>query len=142
MIKKLDIWIFDSKFAQVYFLAFEHNYAYLYKSESDFKEKCTQFLLPFPGTVLHAFSHGVVHFVPSVILRNHFLTGGNFSNSQSEASIYVIFMANTLNKMDHTMLKSMQKRAGKGCHKLRIFLFKANGAFGKMCTLKRRGTVV
>ena len=41
------------------------------------KQKCTQFLTPFSGTVFYAPSHGVIHFARSVSPRNHFLAGGN-----------------------------------------------------------------
>ena len=41
------------------------------------KQKCTQFLTPFSGTVFYAPSHGVNHFARSVSPRNHFLTAGN-----------------------------------------------------------------
>ena len=45
----------------------------LSKGTSDLKQKCTQLATPFGGTVFHALSQGVSHFVRSVRSRNHFL---------------------------------------------------------------------
>ena len=42
------------------------------KGPSDLKQKCTQLPTPFSGTVFNAPSLGVIHFVRSVSLRNHF----------------------------------------------------------------------
>ena len=39
---------------------------HLSKGPSGQKQKCTRFLTPFSGTVFHALSHGVIHFVRSV----------------------------------------------------------------------------
>ena len=55
-----------------------------------------------------------------------------FFNSQSEAPIYVVFKANTPNKMNHTMRKSMKNCARKWFQKLCTFLFEVTSAFGKM----------
>ena len=44
-------------------------------SQSDLKEKCTQLPTLFLATVFHALSLGVIHFVRSVSLRNHFFVG-------------------------------------------------------------------
>ena len=54
-----------------------YNYlkTHLSKGTSDVKQKCTQLATPFWGTVFHALSHGVIHFVWSVRSRNHFLLG-------------------------------------------------------------------
>ena len=49
--------------------------AHLSKGPSDLKQKCTQFPAPFLGIALNAFPLGVIHFFPSVSLRNHFLFG-------------------------------------------------------------------
>ena len=49
--------------------------SHLSKGTSDFKQKCTQLVTPFWGTVFHALSHGMIHFVRSVRSRNHFLIG-------------------------------------------------------------------
>ena len=49
--------------------------AHLSKGTSDLKQKCTQLATPFSGTVFHALSHGMIHFVRSVRSRNHFLIG-------------------------------------------------------------------
>jgi len=51
-----------------------NNEAHLSKRTSDLKQKCTQLAKPW-GTVFHALSHGVIHFVRSVRSRNHFLFG-------------------------------------------------------------------
>ena len=48
---------------------------------------------------------------------------------------FKVCKANTPNKMDHTMWKSMKNCAGKWCQKLCAFLFDATWAFGKMCLL-------
>ena len=45
---------------------------------------------------------------------------------------FKVFKANTPNKMDHTMWKSMKNCARKWCRKLCAFLFAATWAFGKM----------
>ena len=45
-----------------------------------------------------------------------------------------VFKANTLNRMDHTMWKSMKNCLRKWCQKLCAFLFAAIWAFGKMCS--------
>ena len=50
---------------------------HLSKDTSGCKQKCTQFLTLFSGTVFHTLSHGVICFAQSVSPRNHFLTGGN-----------------------------------------------------------------
>ena len=49
--------------------------SHLSKGTSDLKPKYTQLATPFWGTVFHALSHGVIYFVRSVRLRNHFLLG-------------------------------------------------------------------
>jgi len=41
-----------------------------FQSPSYLKQKCTQFLTPFSGTVFYALSHGVIHFVQSVSFKN------------------------------------------------------------------------
>ena len=46
---------------------------HLPKAPSDLKQKCTQFLTPFLGTVFNALSLGVIHFVRSASLRNRYL---------------------------------------------------------------------
>ena len=51
--------------------------SHLSKDKSGCKQKCTQFLTLFSGTVFHALSHGVIRFAWSVSPRNHFLIGGN-----------------------------------------------------------------
>ena len=79
-------------------------FAHLSKCTNGCKQKCTQFLTLFSGTVIYALSHGVIRFARSVSPRNHFLTGGKFSNSQSEASIKLVFKANTPCKMDQQMV--------------------------------------
>ena len=48
---------------------------HLSKGISDLKQRCTQLATPFWDTIFHALSHGVIHFVRSVRLRNHFLLG-------------------------------------------------------------------
>ena len=68
---------------------------HLSKGSSGRKQKCTQFLTPFSGTVFHALSLGLIHFknlkmeVFDWLLKNF--------NQQ------VVSQANTPNKMDHTM---------------------------------------
>ena len=52
-------------------------YPHLSKGPSYLKQKCTQLTTPFLGTVFNALSLGVIHFVRSVSLRNHFLVGWN-----------------------------------------------------------------
>ena len=47
--------------------AIQYTDAHLSKSSSGRKQKCTQFLTLFSGTAFHALSHGVIHFVRSVI---------------------------------------------------------------------------
>ena len=42
------------------------DYAHLSKGTSSLKQKCTQSLTSFLGTVFHALSHGAIHFVRSV----------------------------------------------------------------------------
>ena len=61
---------------------------YLSKVMSGFKQKCTQFLILFSGTVFHALSHGVIRFVQSVSPRNHFLTGGNSLIGQHDLDLF------------------------------------------------------
>ena len=51
--------------------------SHLFKHTSGCKQKCTQFLTLFSGTVFYALSHGVIRFARSVSPRNHFLTGRN-----------------------------------------------------------------
>ena len=46
---------------------------------------------------------------------------------------FKVFRANTRNKMDHIMWKSMKNCAQKWCRSLCAFLFEATYAFGKMC---------
>ena len=46
--------------------------AHLSKGPSDLKQKCTQLPTPFLGTVFHALSLGVIHFILNVRSRNHF----------------------------------------------------------------------
>ena len=75
----------------------------LSKATSDLKQKCTQFLTSFSGTVFHALSHGVIRFVRSVGPRNHFLTGGNSLTANQMLSIELVFKANTPSKMDRAM---------------------------------------
>ena len=48
---------------------------HLSKITGDLKQKCTQLLTPFLGTVFHALSLGVIHFIRSVRSRNHFFIG-------------------------------------------------------------------
>ena len=48
------------------------NESHLSKNPSDLKQKCTQLPTPFLGTVFHALSLGVIHFVPSVGNCVHF----------------------------------------------------------------------
>ena len=47
----------------------------LSKITSDLKQKCTQLPTPFWGTVFHAISLGVIHFVRSVRSINHYFIG-------------------------------------------------------------------
>ena len=61
--------------------------SHLSKAPSDLKQKCTQFLTPFSGTVFNALSLGVIHFVRSVSLRNRFLVGWNSSTANQKTSI-------------------------------------------------------
>ena len=61
--------------------------SHLPKVPSDLKQKCTQFLTPFLGTVFNALSLGVIHFVRSVSLRNRFLFGWNSSTANQKTSI-------------------------------------------------------
>ena len=49
--------------------------SHLSKGSSDLKQKCTQPPTPFSGTLFDALSLGVIHFIWSVSLRNHFLIG-------------------------------------------------------------------
>ena len=58
--------------------------SHLSKGQSYLKEKCTQHPTPFSGTVLNAFSLGLIHFVQSVSLRNHFLVGWNSSTANQK----------------------------------------------------------
>ena len=41
---------------------FCHCHSHLSKGKSDLKQKCTQLLTPFSGTIFHALSHGEIHF--------------------------------------------------------------------------------
>ena len=43
---------------------------HLSKGTSGLKQKCTQTLTSFLGTVFHALSHDVLHFVPCVSSKN------------------------------------------------------------------------
>ena len=43
---------------------------HLSKGSNGRKQKCTQFLTSFLGTVFHALSHGVIHFVRSVSFKS------------------------------------------------------------------------
>ena len=89
-------------------------------------------MLPFPGTVFTLF-----HMVWSILfgvlalqtLKWKFLIGCWRISTKEK----VVSHANTPNKMDHTMRKSMKNCAGKWCQKLCAFLFAATWAFGKMC---------
>ena len=47
-----------------------HYNSHLSKGSSGSKQKCTQFLTPFSGTVFDALSHGAIHFVRSVSFTN------------------------------------------------------------------------
>ena len=79
------------------------------KFKSEFKQKRTQFLALFHITVFLAFSDGVIHFVPSVSPRDHFLNIENSPTANQTRSFYLCsFMANTLNKMAHSMWKSLK----------------------------------
>ena len=49
--------------------------SHLSKGLSYLKQKCTQLPTPFSGTVSNALTLGVIRFVQSVSLRNHFLVG-------------------------------------------------------------------
>ena len=53
------------------------NKPHLSKAMSGFKQKCSQFPTSFSGTVFHALSHGLIHFVWRVSPRNHFMIGEN-----------------------------------------------------------------
>ena len=44
--------------------------AHLSKGTSGLKQKCSQTLTSFLGTVFHDLSHGVIHFVPYVSSKN------------------------------------------------------------------------
>ena len=44
--------------------------SHLSKHKSDLKQKCTQLLTPYSGTVFHALSHGGIHFARSVGFEN------------------------------------------------------------------------
>ena len=81
--------------------------SHLSKGPSYLKQKCTQLPTPFSGTVFNALSLGVLHFVQSVSLRNHFLVGWNSSTANKNFN-FKVFKTNTLNKMDHTMWKSIK----------------------------------
>ena len=50
-------------------------HANLSKGPSHLKQKCTQLLTPFSGTVFHALSLGEIHFIRSVTSTNHFFIG-------------------------------------------------------------------
>ena len=52
-------------------LQITHAFSHLSKCRSDFKQKCTQLLKPFSGTVFHDLSHDMIHFVQSVSFKNH-----------------------------------------------------------------------
>jgi len=63
----------------------------------------------FISPVFLAFSDGVIHFVPSVSPRDHFLNIENSPTANQTRSFYLCsFMANTLNKMAHSMWKSLK----------------------------------
>ena len=51
---------------------------------------------------------------------------------------FKVFRANTRNKMDHTMWKSMKNCAQKWCRSLCAFLFEATCAFGKMWARQKK----
>ena len=51
---------------------------------------------------------------------------------------FKVLRANTQNKMDHTMWKSMKNCAQKWCQSLCAFLFEATCAFGKMWCRKHK----
>ena len=61
--------------SHIYFHISMARQTHLSKAPSDLKRKCTLFPTPFSGTVFNALSLGVIHFVRSVSLRNHFLVG-------------------------------------------------------------------
>ena len=111
------------------------NLPHLSKGPSDLKQKCTQLPTPFSGTLFDALSLGVIHFIWSVSLRNHFLVCFffNFSRATSIPINFHLKVFKAANKMDHTMWKSMKNYAWKWCRKLCAFLFAATWAFGKMC---------
>ena len=50
-------------------------HTHLSKDTSGCKQKCTQFLTLFSGTVFHALSHDVIRLAWSVIPRNHWFLG-------------------------------------------------------------------
>ena len=66
--KYLDVEIicFNGSFYNQFFNRTSH----LSKGSSGRKQKCTRFLTPLSGTVFHALSHGVIHFVRSVSFKN------------------------------------------------------------------------
>ena len=49
--------------------------SHLSKDPSDLTQKCTQLPIPILGPVFNALSHGMIHFVRSVSLRNRYLIG-------------------------------------------------------------------
>ena len=61
--------------------------SHLSKIISDLKQKCTQLPTPFLGTVFHALSLGVIHFVRSVRSRNQFIIGWNCSTANQKLPI-------------------------------------------------------
>jgi len=106
------------------------NVLHLSKGPSGRKQKCTQILTPFAGTVFHALSQGVIHFVQSVSFKN--LKIEVFDWLLKNFNQRVVSQANTPNKMDHAKWKSIRNCAQKWCWKLCAFLFEVTWAFGKM----------
>ena len=110
-------------FQNLIFMLFQWSFskylrAQLSKITSDLKQKCTLLLTSFLGTVFHALSHDVIHFVPCVSSKNF-----EMEVSDWQLKNFNQWKSGFSTKMNHTKWKSMKNCAQKWCRKLCAFLF-------------------
>ena len=88
------------------------------------------FLTFISGTDFHSLSHGVIHFLQSASLSNHFLIDWNSSTAYHKLQGFHSY--HSRQNGYHTMWKSMKNCSRNYCWKLCAFLFGATCAAGKM----------
>jgi len=113
-------------------IVLSHSFAHLSKATSDLQQKCTQLATPFWDTVFMLFQM-VLFILFGVLGPETTFSLVKVLQQPIRYFHFKVFRANTRNKMDHIMWKSMKNCAKKWCRRLCAFLFEATCAFGKMC---------